>query len=120
MAPERLDGIAAPSNDIYSLGVILHQMLTGFLPAEEALISSSLPLPLEAVVQRCLAAHPEDRYSSVTDLLHDFEQACQALRTPPPPLSLNRQYYSPLRSCLLNLFTWRMRRGKLEVDQRYQ
>src|SRR5258707_699541 len=28
MAPERLSGVAAPSNDIFSLGVILHQMLT--------------------------------------------------------------------------------------------
>src|SRR6185437_14642598 len=33
MAPERLSGIAAPSNDIFSLGVILHQMLTGRMPA---------------------------------------------------------------------------------------
>src|SRR6266704_1237078 len=32
MAPERLDGTVAPSNDIYSLGIILYQMLTGQLP----------------------------------------------------------------------------------------
>src|SRR5216684_3616909 len=59
MAPERLNGIAAPSNDIYSLGVILYQMFTGRLPEGEALISSSLPAPLEAVIRSCIAADPE-------------------------------------------------------------
>src|SRR5579872_1369492 len=47
MAPERLNGIAAPSNDIYSLGIILYQMLTGNLPEGDFLASNSLPAPLE-------------------------------------------------------------------------
>jgi serine/threonine protein kinase len=34
MAPERMSGIAAPSNDIYSLGIILYQMLTSQLPPD--------------------------------------------------------------------------------------
>src|SRR6266702_4077215 len=51
MAPERLNGIAAPSNDIYSLGVILYQMLSGHLPVGEARGSSQLPAPLEAIVR---------------------------------------------------------------------
>ena len=67
MAPERLNGITALSNDIYSLGVILYQMLTGRLPGGEALTSGMLPAPLEAVVQRCMAANPGDRYASATD-----------------------------------------------------
>jgi len=87
MAPERFNGIAAASNDIYSLGVILYQMLTGCLPVGEALVSGSLPAALEAVVQRCMAANPEDRYASVTDVLHAFEQACQALNAPAVPQS---------------------------------
>src|SRR5947209_12626602 len=45
MAPERFSGIAAPSNDIYSLGVILYQMLTGQLPADDRRVA--LPPPLE-------------------------------------------------------------------------
>jgi serine/threonine protein kinase len=85
LAPERLNGIAAPSNEIYSLGVILYQMLTGRLPNGAALISSSIPAPLEAVVRRCLAADPGDRYASATDVLHSFEQACQALDVHPSP-----------------------------------
>ncbi len=85
MAPERLNGIAAPSNDIYSLGVILYQMLTGRFPVRETLASSTLPAPLKAVVRRCMAANPEDRYASATDVLHAFEQACQALHAPAAP-----------------------------------
>jgi serine/threonine protein kinase len=85
MAPERLTGIAAPSNDIYSLGVILYQMLTGRLPERVALVSSSLPAPLEAIVRRCIAADPDDRYANATDILHSFEQACQALDVHPSP-----------------------------------
>ncbi len=81
MAPERLNGIAAPSNDIYSLGIILYQMLTGNLPEGDFLASNSLPAPLEAVVRRCMAENPEDRYASAADMLRAFEQACQVLHT---------------------------------------
>src|SRR5947208_13102132 len=35
MAPERLSGVAEPSNDIFSLGVILYQMLTGNFPMSQ-------------------------------------------------------------------------------------
>lgn len=78
MAPERLSGIAAPSNDIYSLGVILYQMLTGLTPeAEQRPVA--IPRPLEYIVQRCLAARPEDRFATADELLHAFESACQSL-----------------------------------------
>jgi serine/threonine protein kinase len=87
MAPERLDGIAAPGNDIYSLGVILDQMLTGHLPDGEIPASSSLPAPLEAVIRRCLEANPTDRYASTTDVLHAFEQACHVLHASAAPAS---------------------------------
>jgi len=79
MAPERLNGIAAPSNDIYSLGVILYQMLTKYLPLGEGIVTNSLPAPLVAVAWRCMAADPDDRYASVTDVLHAFERSCQEL-----------------------------------------
>src|SRR5712691_10597351 len=87
MAPERLDGIAAPGNDIYSLGVILYQMLTRRLPAEGALVSDSLPAPLAAVVRRCMAVNPEDRYASASDILYSFEQSYRALHASAAPIS---------------------------------
>jgi len=90
MAPERLSGIAAPSNDIYSLGIILHQMLTGKLPSAEQHVS--LPQPLEYVINRCLAPQPTDRFTTADDLLSSFEYAYQYLKSapqkPPAPLSI--------------------------------
>jgi serine/threonine protein kinase len=84
MAPERLNGIAAPSNDIFSLGVILHQMLTGNLPMGDEL--DPLPPALEYVVRRCIAAEPEERFASAEEVLKNFERAYQALSSPPQRL----------------------------------
>lgn len=79
MAPERLDGVSAPSNDIYSLGIILYQMITGHLPTEGKLLS--LPLPFQEVVKRCTAPDPLDRYASADELLKAFENACQQMKS---------------------------------------
>src|SRR5213082_2517992 len=57
MAPERLSGIAAPSNDIYALGIILYEMLTGHIPMAEQ--RTRIPQPLQYVVHRCIAPLPE-------------------------------------------------------------
>jgi serine/threonine protein kinase len=89
MAPERLSGVAAPSNDIYSLGVILYQMLTGHLPTPDQHIS--LPQPLDYVVRRCMARHIDQRFTSAEEVRNAFEQACRQLsatRTLPPAAGL--------------------------------
>ncbi len=83
MAPERLDGVAAPSNDIYSLGIILYQMLTGQLPDNSSMMT--LPQPLDAVMKRCIAQNPADRYASADELLRAFEYAYRAVRSAPRP-----------------------------------
>ena len=83
MAPERRRGIAAPSNDIYSLGVILFLMLTGGLP-EHAEDLHALPAPLSDVVAHCLAPDPEQRFTSADELLRAFEHACRSLSTMQP------------------------------------
>jgi serine/threonine protein kinase len=83
MAPERLSGIAAPSNDIFSLGVILHQMLTGRVPTAVSEASrSKLPDPLMKFVRLCIAANPADRYATAEDLLRAFEQVYQQIMQP--------------------------------------
>ena len=91
MAPERMSGVAAPSNDIFSLGVILYQMLTGHFPlGQDAL---DLPQPLEYVVRRCIAIRPEDRFATAEEVLKNFERAYEFLITSPlvplsaPPVS---------------------------------
>jgi serine/threonine protein kinase len=86
MAPERMSGVVAPSNDIFSLGIILYQMLTGHFPmGQEAL---NLPQPLEYVVRRCIAIRPEDRFATAEEVLKNFERTYEFLITSPlVPLS---------------------------------
>lgn len=78
MAPERLDGIAAPSNDIYSLGIILYQMLTGAVPHATRKIGS-IPPALEAIVDRCTLYEPANRFADADELLKAFERACRQI-----------------------------------------
>jgi serine/threonine protein kinase len=79
MAPERLDGMAAPSNDIYSLGVILYQMITRQLPMAGEMVA--LPAPLDYVIEHCLLANPKERFANADDLLAAFEQAYHVVKT---------------------------------------
>jgi len=94
MAPER--ALGQPANfqtDIYSLGVILYQLLTlkppFFRPSltefrqnmhQEKLIDPieiapyrDIPRSLSRVVMKCLAPLPEHRYQTVDELIHDLE-----------------------------------------------
>jgi len=80
MAPERMSGIAAPSNDIFSLGIILHQMLTGRMPADEP--KASLPAPLAYVINRSIAPSTEERFATAEALLAAFQHAYDLLTTP--------------------------------------
>lgn len=78
MAPERLDGLAVPSNDIYSLGIMLYQMITRQLPNAGKLLS--LPKPLDYVIAHCIITNPNERFASADDLLTSFEQAYQLVQ----------------------------------------
>ncbi len=86
MAPERMSGIAATSNDIFSLGIILHQMLTGLLPVSQTGPAdepeAKLPGPLAYVINRSLAPLPEERFATAEELLDAFEHACDLLTAP--------------------------------------
>ena len=106
-APERSQG-STPTlrSDIYSLGVLLFDMLTGTVPfsaldrasVQAKQLSSAPPTPseinpnvpasLDAVILRALAPHSEGRYDSTQQFLRALAEASPVADAPPDPFSV--------------------------------
>ena len=86
LAPETVEGRGAldARADIYSAGVIFHEMLTGRPPgpkfAMPTQINPELSAEIDVLVLRCVARRPEERYDSVADLLAALERLEETLR----------------------------------------
>lgn len=107
MSPEQAKGMPADErSDIFAVGIIFYQMLTGEVPfqADTALASMLLrtqapppppvqlnpnvPQPLNDIALKCLAVNLADRYQSAASLgkdLHDWEEGTlhKVIVTPP-------------------------------------
>jgi serine/threonine protein kinase len=90
MAPEQVVGGKIGTHaDIYSLGVVLYQMLTGTVPFQSSMVSQhqyaqpcsprllrpDLPVAVEQVMLKALAARPANRYMRAGDFFGALRQA---------------------------------------------
>ncbi len=105
MSTEQGRGKPRPSSDIYSLGIIAIQALTGLHPSQfeededtgEIIFShqANVSPQLAAVLSKMVLHHFKERYQSATEVLQDIKQLEPTYIMPPPVTIITKRPASP-------------------------
>ncbi|MEX1361574.1 MAG: protein kinase [Nannocystaceae bacterium] len=101
MAPEQgMEGQVSPQSDVYALGVVMFRLLTGQVPftspnafqtinmhANKPVpsmrqVDASIPEAVDAIVMRCLAKVPQQRFATAAELQQAFSAVAGASSVP--------------------------------------